>query len=103
MYRWPVNVEFRDPRLQRIESDAGSGGEYDGAIVTAFRKRMQQIRAAPDERTLRAYKSLRFEKLKGNRAHQVSLRLNDRYRLIVELRGHGTEKVVVIIGIEDYH
>ena len=63
---------------------------------------MQQIRAAADERDLRALKSLRFEKLKGNRAHQHSLRLNDQWRLVLELTGTGPHKVVVI-SIEDYH
>jgi len=64
---------------------------------------MQIIRAAPDERTFYALKSLRFEKLKGKRSHQCSMKLNDQWRLIVELQGQTPNKVVLVVGIEDYH
>ena len=64
---------------------------------------MQVIRAAPDERTFYALKSLRFEKLKGPRAHQRSMRLNDQWRLILEIQPSTPGNIVVLIKIEDYH
>ncbi len=64
---------------------------------------MQTIRVAPDERTFYELKSLHFEKLKGNRSHQHSMRLNKQWRLILEFDGTGSAKVVCIIAIEDYH
>jgi proteic killer suppression protein len=64
---------------------------------------MQAIRAAMDERDLVAVRGNRFEKLKGDRSHQYSVRLNDQYRLILEFEGSGQGKVVVVVGIEDYH
>ena len=45
---------------------------------------MQMIRAASDERTFYELKSLHFEKLKGDRSHQHSMRLNKQWRFIVE-------------------
>ena len=47
-----------------------------------FDRRMQFIRAAPDERVFYEWKSLHFEKLKGERSHQHSIRLNDQWQLI---------------------
>jgi len=64
---------------------------------------MQQIRAAEDERAFYSMRSLNFEKLKGNRSQQHSMRINDQWRLILELRGSGKKKVVKIIEIVDYH
>jgi proteic killer suppression protein len=64
---------------------------------------MQAIRAAEDERAFHAMKSLHFEKLKGNRSHQHSMRLNDQWRLILEFERTSDGKVVLVIGIEDYH
>ena len=64
---------------------------------------MQAIRAAEDERAFYAMKSLHFEKLKGNRSHQHSMRLNDQWRLILEFERTSDGKVVLVIGIEDYH
>ncbi len=47
---------------------------------------------------------MRFEKLKGKRAHQRSLRINSQWRLIIELREiEDGNKVAVMIAIEDYH
>ena len=48
-------------------------------------------------------RSLHFEKLKGGRRHQYSMRLNDQWRLILEMEGKGHEKILVIVAIEDYH
>ena len=61
------------------------------------------IRDAPDERVFYAMKSLHYERLSGNRAHQHSMRLNRRYRLILEFDRSSDDKVVVIVSIEDYH
>lgn len=98
-----MEVHFNNEDLDRLETDAEFGGGFAQAIVRAFRKRMQYIRAASDERDFYAMKSLHFEKLKGKRSHQHSMRLNDQWRLIVEMEGKGNDKVLVIVAIEDYH
>jgi proteic killer suppression protein len=98
-----MEVSFGDANLDRLETEARFDGGYSPAIVKAYRKRMQQIRAAEDERVFYAFKSLHFEKLKGNRDHQHSMRLNDQWRLILEIRGGSTDKLIHVIGIEDYH
>jgi len=46
---------------------------------------------------------LRFEKLKGARSHQRSIRMNDQWRLILQLEEEGEAKTVLIVSIEDYH
>jgi proteic killer suppression protein len=69
------------------------------AIVRAYRKRMQQIRAAVDERDLYAISALHFRKLKGDLAGQRELSLNDQYRLRVELAKTGPQTKIIILGI----
>jgi proteic killer suppression protein len=98
-----LDVEFENPDLARLESDPTFTGGWDPAIVKAFRRRMQQIRAATDERDLYAIRSLRFKKMKGNRSDEHSMRLNDQWRLIARLYDVGQSKRIRIIGIEDYH
>lgn len=98
-----MEVAFEDESLDRLETDADYSGGFGDALVKAFRKRMQQIRAAADERTFYALRSLNFEKLKGDREGQYSMRLNDQWRLIMKLEGKGPSKVVHIIEITDYH
>ena len=64
---------------------------------------MNFIRQAVDERDLYGMKSLHFEKLKGARSEDRSIRLNDQWRLILRFEGDGSSKTVVIMSIEDYH
>ena len=96
-------VSHKDESLERLERDANYSAGYSEAIVKAFRKRMWAIRNATDERDFYAMKSLHYEKLKGDREHQHSMRLNDQWRLILEIEGTGTNKKLIVIGIEDYH
>lgn len=98
-----MEVRFDDDRLDRLETDPGYDAGFGPGIVKAFRKRMQLIRSAPDERDSYRFGSLRFERLKGDRDHQYSMRLTDQWRLIVEFEGKPPQKVVVVVGIEDYH
>jgi proteic killer suppression protein len=98
-----MDVEFSDDDLDRLETDPSFTGGRSAPIVRAFRKRMQFIRAAPDERDFYATRSLHFEKLKGNRSHQYSMRLNDQWRLIVEIKPSAPKNIVVVVAIEDYH
>lgn len=95
------NVRFVDKVLEGLERE--DSPDFSEAVIKAFRKRMQTIRAAMDERDFYALKSLHFEKLKGDRSHQHSMRLNDQFRLILEYDGTGPDKTVVIVAIEDYH
>jgi proteic killer suppression protein len=98
-----LEVRFKDAALARLEADPSSTGGFPEAVVTAFRKRMQLIRSAKDERDFYQLKSLRFEKLQGAKAHQHSMRLNDQWRLVIEFEGAAPNKTVIIDGIEDYH
>jgi len=98
-----MEVEFDDDELDRLEIDPGFTAGQGEVVVRAYRKVMQAIRAAVDERDLYQSKGRRFEKLKGKRQHQHSLRLNDQWRLIVEIRGEAPNKRIGIVGIEDYH
>lgn len=98
-----MQIEFGDENLDRLEIDPTAGGEYPQAVVRGFRKAIQAIRAAADERDLYQSRGLRFEKLQGKRQSQHSFRLNGQWRLIVVLEGKGEEKKVRVIEIVDYH
>jgi|SRR5215207_10588061 len=96
-------VEFSDQELDQLEVDPKFTAGYGPAIIRGFRKAMQAIRAAHDERDLYALRGLNFEKLKGKRDHQCSVRLNKQWRLLLELKDGDGGKRIRIVGIEDYH
>ena len=96
-----MQIEFRNEDLDRLETDSRFTAGFGPAVVKAFRRRIQAVRAANDERDLSAVRGNNFERLKGNRS-QYSMRLNDQWRLILEIK-KSTPKNVVVIDIEDYH
>lgn len=98
-----MEVEFKDKDLDRLETDAKFTAGLPAPVVSAFRKRLQIVRNSVDERDFYNLKSLHFEKLQGSRSQQHSMRLNDQWRLVVELRGKGQDKKVYVVSVEDYH
>ncbi len=98
-----MEIEFEDDSLRRLEVDAAYDAGHGREVVKAFRKRMQFIRGAPDERDFYQMKSLHFEKLQGDRDGQHSMRLNQQWRLILRFIKRDNGKAVAIISITDYH
>lgn len=98
-----MKVRYVNADLERLEFEPGFNCGLGSDIVRAFRKCMQLIHSADDERDLYAFKSRRFEKLQGSRSHQHSLRLNDKWRLIVEIEAGNPKNSICLIAIEDYH
>ena len=98
-----MEVRFANKDLDRLETDPRFDGAYPQEVVRKFRLRMQFIRGAKDEQDFYALKSLHYEKLKGGRSHERSMRLNQQWRLILAIERRRDQKVVVVIAIEDYH
>lgn len=98
-----MNIEFDDERLRSLYTDKEPRGGFSEGVVKRYRFVMGFIASMQDERDFQIMRGWRFEKLKGQRAHQHSLRLNDQWRLIVELRGKGPQKRIGVVAIEDYH
>ena len=73
------------------------------AVIKSARRKLAVLRAAVDDRSLRNWKSLHYEKLKGERGGQRSIRLNDQYRMVFELDEETEPQTVTILKIEDYH
>jgi proteic killer suppression protein len=98
-----MEVDFDEPDLQRLETDSRFDAGFQAAIVRGYRKAMFAIRQAVDERDLYVHRGLRFERLKGQRDHQCSMRVNNQWRLILEIDERTQPHKIKVIGIEDYH
>lgn len=98
-----MKVQHDDPKLQQLESVPGCTTKMDRSLVRAFRKALNLLRNVANETELYQWHSYHFEKLKGKRAHQRSLRLHNQWRLIVEIKEEQGGNVIVVKGIEDYH
>lgn len=98
-----MEVRFADKSLALVETEQAARLALPPAVIIAARKKLQFLRAAVDERDLRNWQSLHFEKLSGDRKGQHSIRLNKSWRLVFSLESHGGPHVVTVLEIVDYH
>ena len=94
---------FNDKKLKALYTDKKGAQKYGRAVVESFFEVMAAIEAAPDTQDLRKLKGLRFEKLKGSRKGQHSMRLTDQWRLVFEIGTEGGREFLRILEIADYH
>ena len=98
-----MEIVFADETLALIETDEAGATRLPVAVIKSARRKLTVLRAAVDDRSLRNWKSLHYEKLRGDREGQRSIRLNDQYRLVFELDEETDPQTVTILSIEDYH
>lgn len=99
-----MRLVFDDDDLRRLYTDSNYRPRQFGPdLIKAYRKKVQLLAAATSDQELRQFKSLRLEKLLGDRAGQHSIRLNDQWRLILRFRTDPDGRTVVVIEIVDYH
>lgn len=99
-----MQVRFADDELLRLYYDDDyHHRRMDRALARAFRKKVSILEAAENELALRQLRSLNFKKLKGKRAGQHSIRINDQWRLIFTFLDGGSSRIILLIEIVDYH
>lgn len=98
-----MDVYFADPKLAAIETADAAKTKLPIAVIKSARRKLTVIRAATDERTLRDWKSLHYEKLQGDLEGYRSIRLNDKYRMVFAIDTSTEPNAVTIVSVEDYH
>ena len=98
-----LEVEHADNDLARIEAEADFTARLPAPVIKKFRILMQIIRSVSRRNSLYQFGGCRLEKLGGKRQHQHSMRLNKKYRLIVEFSGAESNEKILIIGIENHY
>jgi toxin HigB-1 len=98
-----MEIEYRDKHLALIPTARAAETRLPVSVIKSLREKLILISAAPDERTLRNWKSLHYEQLKGDRKSQKSIRLNDQYRLLLEVDDSRNPPKAILLGVEDYH
>ncbi len=89
---------FADKEAEKIFGRAFSR-KLPNDIQKVARRKLEILDAAESLNDLRVPPSNRLEKLKGSRAHQHSVRINDQWRICFEWRGENAYEVEIV----DYH
>lgn len=99
-----MDVDYADKRLRAIKTDSAARElRLPHDVIIACRRKLVVLESAPDERTLRNWKSLHYEKLKGARSNERSIRVNDQWRIVFEIDTTVSPNRILILSIEDYH
>lgn len=97
-----MKIEFADKRLALIRTDRAHELGLPFVVIKAARQKLVFLEAAPDERTIRNWKSLNYKKLEGFADGRRQIRVNEQYR-IVFLVEESDPPVLKIIDIGDTH
>jgi len=98
-----VRIDFLGKKLEALYTREKGARRLDPEVYEAFLEVVAAVQAAKSPQDLRALKSLHYEKLKGDRRADRSLRLHKGYRLIVREQRDADGIYVEIIEIDDYH
>jgi proteic killer suppression protein len=98
-----MEVVFGDSLLALIETEEAGRTKLPVAVIKSARRKLTVLRAATDDRSLRNWKSLHYEKLHGEMDGLRSIRVNDQYRMVIALDETTNPQTVTIVAIEDYH
>lgn len=103
LYIGSMKVRFEDGNTSLVETDQAHRLRLPVAVVQSARRKLRLLREAMDERDLYAMKSLHYEKLQGGLDGLRSIRLNDQWRLLVEIDQACEPLEVVIKEISNHY
>lgn len=98
-----MEVIYADKNLALIETDMAKATKLPISVIISARDKIQFLRGADDERDIRNWKSLHYEKLSGDMAGQHSIRVNKKWRIVFEIDKSRSPSRITILTIEDYH
>ena len=90
---------FKDERAKAIFEGRHPGKRFPADLIRASRRKLIMLAEARTLDDLRSPPANRLEALKGDRAGQYSIRINDQWRICFNWTGSDAEGV----EIADYH
>jgi proteic killer suppression protein len=94
-------VKFKEISLERLDWDRGYTAGFPLLVVSAFRGRIQVIRAAPQKQAILQFTSLQIKRC-GNGASQHSMRVTDEWQLIVAFEDGDDGRVAIVEALMEY-
>ncbi len=98
-----MKIEFADKRLALIRTDRAHELGLPFAVIKSCREKLVFIEAAPDERSLRNWKSLEYKKREGEEDGKRQIRINKQYRIVFLIDNESHPPTMTILEIGDTH
>lgn len=97
-----MKIVFADKRLALIHTDRAHELGLPFGVIKAAREKLNFLAEAPDERTVRNWKSLNYKRREG-KGDQRQVRINEQYRIILTIDNESVPPVITIHEIGDPH
>lgn len=97
-----ITIEFEDKNLEYLYETGKSNNKkyrFQPSVIKQFVKTINKIRAAPTIISLFKLQSLNYEYLKDDLKGFESVRVNDKYRIILKSRVENSDVVMYICNI----
>ncbi len=91
-----MEIEFKDKALALVETDRAPETRLSIALIASLRNKLRFLRNAPDERSIRNWKSLHYEKMEKD---ERSIRINDQFRLIFTLDTETNQNKITVLRV----
>lgn len=98
-----MEVNFKEEYLKRLYTEGKSDKKhrYQPHVIRKYIRVIALMIELPDVLSLSTYNSLRYERLKGDKAGLSSVRVNDQYRIEFEEFTKDGETIATICCITD--
>lgn len=98
-----MKVRYGDDDLSLVETNQAHRLKLPVDVVQTARRKIRYLRQALDERDLYALASLHYEKLEGDREGQRSIRLNKKWRIILNIDRDCDPLEIEILEISNHY
>jgi proteic killer suppression protein len=95
-----MELVFNDAALDRLEVDSSFSHGLSNSVVASYRGRIQLLRAALDERDLKAMTCLGYRPSPSRSRRYRSVRIDDKHRLIVEVQHLSGKALLKILELQ---
>lgn len=99
----PMKCTFKDKRLALIQTQRAAETGLPVAAISLARGRLTLLAAAPDERSLRNWKSLAYSTINEPDDGARSVRLNDDWRMMIQILNESEPPTILIEAIVGYN
>ncbi len=97
-----MTIHFNNSYLEQIYIGEAPKGKprYSSQVIDKFIKRVDTIKNLSNAEELLMLRSLGFERLKGNKKHLYSIRINNQYRIEFEMDNEVLKLVDIVTIVE---
>lgn len=96
-----MTVRFSNVYLRKLyEGEPTGKPKYNDEVVQKFKEKVKLLELIDSTKTLRLYKSLHFESLRGDKKGFHSIRINKQYQLEFEIENDVITKLEIVLITE---